>query len=352
VSFAVTPAAGTPADPTTPIVVKASGGTLSAVTVTNNAKGTAVTGDLSTDKTTWTSNEVLGYGATYAVSVSGVDANGHSAQQHATVSTITPGKVAYPNMVPAPGSVASTGVGVGQPIVFQFDQPVANKAQVQQHLTVTTTPDQPGAWYWINNREVHYRAQNYWQAGTTIHVVAKVYGLDFGNGVFGAEDRDVTYHVHDSWIAKADANTEHMTIWHNGQQVGDMAVSMGKTATPTHNGAHVISFKGTPYVMNSCTYGVCPPDPKAYNATEYFVERISNDGEFVHENPNSVAAQGHTNVSHGCINLNPTDAQTFFNEFGIGDVVEVTNSVGPNLPLFDTYGDWLVPWSTWSAGNA
>jgi hypothetical protein len=37
---------------------------------------------------------------------------------------------------------------------------------------------------------------------------------------------------------------------------------------------------------------------------------------------------------------------------GIGDVVEVTNSGGPKLQLWDRYGDWAVSWSTWEAGNA
>lgn len=352
VRMAVTPADATPINPTTPIVVKATGGKLTSVTVANAATGAKVTGDLSADGLTWTSNEPLGYRGTYSVDAVGADPAGRTNEQKSTVTTISPAKVAFPNMVPGPSSVAGTGVGVGQPVVFQFDQAVANKAAVQQALTVTTTPSQPGAWYWISSREVHYRAQNYWQAGTTIHVAAKIYGLDFGNGVFGAEDRDVTMHVHDSWVAKADAATSHMGIFHNGALVQTMAVSMGKDATPTQNGPHVISAKQTPYVMDSCTYGVCPPDPRAYNATEFFTERISNDGEFVHENPNSVAAQGHTNVSHGCINLNPTDAQTFYNEFGLGDVVEVTHSVGGLLPLADTYGDWEVSWSTWSAGNA
>jgi lipoprotein-anchoring transpeptidase ErfK/SrfK len=350
VQIAVTPAGATPINPTTPIVVKATGGKLTSVTVANAATGAKVTGDLSADGLTWTSNMELGYKASYSVDAVGAGTDGRTNEQKSTVTTISPAKVAYPNMVPAPSSLPS--VGVGQPVVFQFDQAVANKQAVQQALTVTTTPSQPGAWYWISDREVHYRAQSYWQAGTTIHVVAKVYGLDFGNGVYGAEDRDVTMHVHDSWVAKADAASSHMGIYHNGALVQTMAVSMGKDATPTHNGPHVISAKQNPYVMNSCTYGVCPPNPQAYNATEFFTERISNDGEFVHENPNSVAAQGHTNVSHGCINLNPTDAQTFFNEFGIGDVVEVTNSVGGLLPLSDTYGDWEVPWATWSAGNA
>jgi lipoprotein-anchoring transpeptidase ErfK/SrfK len=131
-----------------------------------------------------------------------------------------------------------------------------------------------------------------------------------------------------------------------------MPISMVKTATPTHVGIHVISAKNQKVQMNSCSYGVCPPDPRAYNETEYWAERISNDGEFVHENPATVGVQGASNVSHGCINLSEANAKWFFQHLGIGDVVEVTNSGGPKLPLWDLYGDWAVSWSTWKAGNA
>jgi lipoprotein-anchoring transpeptidase ErfK/SrfK len=97
---------------------------------------------------------------------------------------------------------------------------------------------------------------------------------------------------------------------------------------------------------------VCPPNPNAYRENESFAERISEDGEFVHENPASVAQQGSANVSHGCINLNRDDAAWFFQTFGLGDVVEVVHSGGPVLPITDTFGDWEVPWATWQAGSA
>ncbi|HEX3650679.1 MAG TPA: Ig-like domain-containing protein [Pseudonocardiaceae bacterium] len=337
-------------NPTTPIVVKADHGTLSSVTMVNTVKGTHVTGDFSADKTTWTSNEDLGYGATYSVSAVAANTDGRSVTRQSTVSTLSPAKVAYPNMIPAPSSV--TSIGVGQPVVFQFDQPVANKKAVQDALTVKTSPSQDGAWYWISDRQVDYRAESFWQAGTTIDVTAKVYGLDFGNGVYGAEDRQVTFHVHDAWIAKADGHTEKMNIYDNGHLVKTMPISMGKQSTPTKVGTHVISSRNQKVQMNSCTYGVCPPDPRAYNETEYWAERISNSGEFVHENPATVGSQGSTNVSHGCINLSEANAEWFFHHLGIGDVVEVTNSGGPKMPIWDMYGDWALSWSTWEAGNA
>jgi lipoprotein-anchoring transpeptidase ErfK/SrfK len=348
VKIDVTPA-GDNISPVNPVVVKASGGTLDSVTVTNSAKGTKVKGSYSDDKTTWTASEPLAYNAAYAVAVSAVTGDGKKTDQNSTVKTLAPKATAFPSFIPAP---SVTDVGVGQPIVVKFDKDITDKATAEKALKVTSTPEQTGGWYWISKREVHYRPKDYWKAGTTIKVHAGVYGVDLGGGTYGETDRDLNLKVHDSWVAKADGNTAHMLIYQNGAMVKDMPISMGKDATPTHLGAHVISDKQRDYTMDSCTYGVCPPDPKAYRSVEHFAERMSNDGEFVHENPNSVGAQGSSNVSHGCINLNAANASWFFDHFGLGDVVEVTNSNGPKLPVWDTYGDWAVAWADWQAGSA
>ncbi|MGW4402343.1 Ig-like domain-containing protein [Amycolatopsis nivea] len=350
-SVSIEPANASGISPSTPIVVKAANGKLTDVTVTS-AKGKAVAGEFSPDKLSWTTTEVLGYGGTYQVKAHAQGADGKTVEQQGQVTTLSPKKQANANLIPAPNAVKSTGVGVGQPIVFSFGVPVKNKAAVEKALTVESSPKQDGSWYWMDDKNVHYRPKEYWKPGTTLTVNAKIYGVDFGNGVYGADDRTETYKVHDSWIAKADGNSEQMQIFHNGSMVKSMPISMGKDATPTHLGPHVISDKQANYTMDSCTYGVCPPDPKAYRSNEKFSERISNDGEFVHENPNSVGQQGSSNVSHGCINLNAANAEWFFNNFGLGDVVEVTNSGGPQLPVWDLYGDWSKSWTDWQKGSA
>jgi lipoprotein-anchoring transpeptidase ErfK/SrfK len=347
VKIDVTPA-GDNVSPVNPIVVKATGGTLDSVTVTNSGKGTQVKGSYSPDKTSWTTSEPLAYGAAYAVTANAVTPDGKKSDQNASVKTLTPKTTAFPSFIPAP---SVTNVGVGQPLVVKFDKDVTDKAATEKALTVTATPSQPGGWYWISKRELHYRPKVYWQAGTTIKLHAGVYGVDLGGGTYGQTDRDLNLKVHDAWVAKADGNTEQMQILQNGTVVKTMPISMGKDATPTHLGAHVISDKQRDYTMDSCTYGVCS-GPQAYKSVEHFAERISNDGEFVHENPNSVGQQGSANVSHGCINLNGANASWFFDHFGLGDVVEVTNSGGPQLPVWDTYGDWAVSWADWQAGSA
>lgn len=346
------PAGGSP---TEPITVTATGGTLQSV-VAALPNGVQLNGAFGAGKTSWKTTTGLAFGKSYAVTVKATNPTGQVTSMTKTVSTATPSAYAFPSFVPA---ASATNIGVGQPIRVQFMQspadtkpiPVSDHAAIQKLLTVTSSPAQPGAWYWITSNTVDYRPQNFWKPGTTITLHANIEGASFGKGAYGEKDRTATYRVHDSWVAKADGNAHQMMIYHNDQYVKTMNVSLGSTQYPTHVGTHVISAKANPYTMNSCTFGLCPPAKGAYISKEYYANRISNDGEFVHENPKSILAQGHSNVSHGCINLNPTDAQWFYSHFGVGDVVEVTHSGGKQLPLDDLWGDWSVDWSAWKAGN-
>ncbi|MCF7550041.1 Ig-like domain-containing protein [Pseudonocardia sp. WMMC193] len=342
----VTPASDL--NPTTPITVTVADGTAQAVRVTD-PKGKAVEGTLAPDGRTWTSTGELAYATTYAVGVDTLDRDRAPGHTDATVTTIAPKAQAYPSFVPAPNSVPS--VGVGQPLVVRFDHPITDRAAAEKALTVTTSPVQVGAWYWISDTEVHYRAAQYWQAGTTITLKAAMFGVDLGDGVYGSTDRTLKLAVHDAWVAKADGATEQMQIFDNGALVKTMNISLGAPGFPSHTGPHVISDKQPSIIMDSCTYGVCAGQPGYYKEKVDLDLRISNDGEFVHSAPWSVGQQGNENVSHGCVNLAPADAQWFFDHFGIGDVVEITNSGGPPLPVYDTYGDWELSWAQWQTGS-
>jgi hypothetical protein len=61
-----------------------------------------------------------------------------------------------------------------------------------------------------------------------------------------------------------------------------------------------------------------------------------------------VSHQGSANVSHGCINLSPADAQAFFDFSRVGDIVIVTG--GPRPPAFGDHGvmDWSTNWSEYT----
>ncbi|HEY0813330.1 MAG TPA: Ig-like domain-containing protein [Pseudonocardia sp.] len=335
--------------PADPIVVHVAQGVATKVTVTNKSSGAVVAGTLTADGTTWTSTQPLAYAAAYVVGVDAKGADGTASHQDVPVSTLSPAVQAFPSFIPPP---SQSTVGVGQPIVVKFNHPVHDRAATQRALTVTSSPAQTGSWYWFSDTEVHYRPQTYWAAGSTITLKANVYGVDLGGGVFGETDRTETIHVHDAWVAKANGASEQMQIFDNGSLIKTMPISLGSPGFPSHLGPHVISDKQPSVIMDSCTYGVCQGQPGYYKEKVDLDERISDDGEFVHSAPWSVGSQGGANVSHGCVNLSPANAQWFFDHFSIGDVVEVTNSGGQQLPLDDTYGDWELAWPQWLKGSA
>ena len=88
------------------------------------------------------------------------------------------------------------------------------------------------------------------------------------------------------------------------------------------------------------------------NILENWAVRISNNGEFIHANPNTVGDQGNTNVSHGCVNLSTANAKAYYDSALYGDPVDVT---GTNVQLSAADGDlfdWTVSWSEWQALSA
>ncbi|WP_137120862.1 L,D-transpeptidase [Segeticoccus rhizosphaerae] len=347
VAITVRPRASNDISPVTPIVVTASEGRLRSVAVTDDA-GHHVPGDFAQDHHRWTSHGDLDFGTDYRVRTVGLNGDGRTSRDATTVSTLSPRSTAYAQVVPAP-EIVGDQVGIGLPIGVQFTKPVTDRKAALEQLHVTSTPAQPGAWRWIDDQHVHYRPKHFWKPGTTIHLRADVFGTDLGGGVYGAADNEATYHVHDAWVARANGATKTLTVYHQGHRVRSLPISLGKPDMPTHSGIHVISSKQQKVVMDSCTYGVCS-GPKAYKLTEYWALRISNSGEYVHENPESVAEQGSRNVSHGCINLSPANAKWFYRHFGIGDVVEVSHSGGKALPVWDVYGDWSLSWGQYRQG--
>jgi lipoprotein-anchoring transpeptidase ErfK/SrfK len=348
-AIAITSAGATQLNPAVPVSVEVAHGTLQSVQVIDSKTGKPLAGEMAAGGASWHTTVGLSYADSYQVSATAVGSDGQVVHQSGTVATVKPAVQAYPSFIPAPGQ---SSVGVGQPLVVKFDHPVSDKAAAERALTVTTSPEQAGSWYWISPSEVHYRPESYWKPGTTIQLNASMFGVDLGKGTFGQTNRSETIHVHDSWVAKADGRSETMQIFHNGSLVNTMPISLGSPGHPSHSGPHVISDKQPSITMDSCTYGVCQGDPGYYKEKVDLDERISNDGEFVHAAPWSVGQQGSDNVSHGCVNLSPTNAQWFFDHFNVGDVVEITNSGGPTLPVYDTYGDWAVSWAQWQDGSA
>ena len=222
-------------------------------------------------------------------------------------------------------------VGVGQPVAIKFDENITNRAAAEKAIAITADPPVEGAFYWLNNREVRWRPEHFWKPGTAVDVAVNTYGVDLGDGMFGEDNVRTHFTIGDEIIATADDNTKILTIRVNGEVVKSMPTSMGKDSTPTASGIYIVGARFKHIIMDSSTYGVPVNSPNGYRTDVDWATQMSYSGVFVHSAPWSVGAQGHTNTSHGCLNVSPSNAEWFYDHIKRGDVVEVLNTVGPPL---------------------
>ncbi|MCW2676082.1 MAG: uncharacterized protein JWR70_1122 [Modestobacter sp.] len=351
---ALTPADGSvDLPPGTPVQVTVTDGDLRDVTVAA-ADGMKVSGEVAPSAgdpatSVWTPKSPLAYGTRYTLTAKAANATKDIATVTSTFTTVTPRTVSTPSIGPLDG----TTVGVGMPIRVFFDQPVTDKAAVEKHLTVKSSRSTDGTWNWLSDSEVHFRPSTYWPAQTDVTLSAALFGVDFGDGIWGEKDRTVSFHVGASHVSVADAAAHTLTVKDGGTVVQTYPMSAGSSANPTRNGAHVVLQSYRNITMDSSTFGLAVDAPGGYRSDVEYAVRISNNGEFVHAAPWSVGHQGSSNVSHGCVNLSTDRAAWFFGFSQPGDVVEVVNSIGPTLSRVDgDIYDWAIPWSQWTAGSA
>ncbi len=347
----VTPADGTgDVSPIAPLEISVADGELAEVSVVDGA-GTPVAGDVAeapgdTGPEVWTPQAPLAYGTTYTLTATATNTADEETQATATFTTVTPAAVSTPSVGPLDGQT----VGVGMPIRVYFDDPVADKAAVERNLVVTSSTPTDGVWSWVDDSEVHFRPSQYWPANIDVRVDANLYGVDFGEGVWGEKDRTVEFSIGDRHVSIADASTYTMDVYDGDQLVQTFPISAGSPDNPSYNGPHVVTEMNRDRVMDSSTYGVPVDSPEGYRTPVEYAVRISDSGEFVHAAPWSVAQQGNTNVSHGCINLSTERAAWFFDFSVPGDVVEIRGSTAGTLA--SDIDDWTVPWDEWQAGSA
>lgn len=346
--LAVTPPLGTrDFAPSVPVRVEVTGGRLGQVTVTNS-DGKVVPGTMAPDGTSWQGSELLGYDRTYTVAASAVNADGAGASVRGMWHTVTPRTLTYASVLP---NDAAPVVGVGQPISVRFDEDVTDRAAVEKQLVVTSTPPVAGSWYWYSDREVHYRPQKFWPANTHVVLDARIYGVNVGANVYGQEDRHIEFDVRDAMVAQVSDDDLQLRAYRNGELVRTMPTAMGKAGFETYSGTYVVMDQSRRYTMDSSTYGLPIDDPNGYRTEVEYASRLSNTGIFVHAAPWSVGDQGVRDVSHGCLNVSTADAAWFYQNFGRGDVVEVTGTGVPMRPD-DGFGDWNISWADWQAGSA
>jgi len=248
---------------------------------------------------------------------------------------LTPPGVAVPQIAPeppapfsAPSVNPSSGetVGVAQPIIIRFNEPVGDRAAAERAIRITSQPPVDGHFYWASDTQVRWKPFQFWPANTSVTVKAG--------------DTTSSFTIGDALVTVADNNTKTITITRNGEVVRTMPTSFGKPGYDTPNGTYIVGEKYRDMYMDSSTYGVPVDAPEGYRTYVEYATRMSNSGIFLHAAPWSEWAQGNTNVSHGCLNVSTEDGRWFYENAKKGDPVIVQNTAGGTLNGWDGLGDW------------
>lgn len=344
------------------VKVTATVGTLTDVRM-ENEQGRVVAGRMVGDGRAWEPAEPLGYGRSYRLSATGRGADARTVTSISEFSTVAPQTQVGVRLGMTNGASLSEGgvYGVGTVIVAAFDADIPDRAAAESRLTVKTSPHLAGSWMWVNDRKAHWRPREYFPSGTEVTVKADLYGTDLGGGLFGEQDKQVSFRIGPSRVAVADDTTKQVSVYENGSLVRTMPTSMGRGGTQTvagktiafwtQPGVYTVMEKQNPVLMDSSTYGLPVDSASGYKISVPHAVRISPDGIYLHEREATVWAQGNTNVSAGCLNLSAENAEWYYEFANPGDVVEVRNTGGAPLEQWQN-GDWSVPWDEWVSGSA
>lgn len=331
-----------------PVVVVAGAGRLTAVRVTN-ANGIPVTGTFASPGKRWRSSGPLAAGNVYRVAATVEGSSGVKATSTSTFRSLTPFANVDATVFPGDGLT----VGIAQPIVIRFNHFIddaAARAAVLDHFIITESRPVPGGWHWFSANELHFRPETFWPAGEKVTLTADLSGWNAGSGLWGHGVLLTHFTIGDAHVAFANLATDQMTVSDNGRVVATYAFSGGRTQYPTMNGIHIVLDRESVVHMVSSTNGIPVNSPDGYDELVYSDVHITDSGEYVHAAPWSVGSQGHTNVSHGCINLSPADALTFFAFSRVGDVVAVVGGPRPPAPGDHGVMDWDTTWHDWTPG--
>jgi lipoprotein-anchoring transpeptidase ErfK/SrfK len=339
----ITPAPGTKdVNPSSGITVSAlNGGKVTKVTV--HTSGDKVTGVLGDGGKTWHSAWALDTAQSYVVTAAGTDTQGHPVIATSAFNTLTPSRTFHAQIFEAQNAT----YGVGMPIMLSFDQPITNKAAVEQSLVLTTSKPVIGAWAWDGDQQLYFRPRDYWPANTTVSFTGHLNGVQAAAGVYGTHTLTQTFNIGQSVVAVASTSAHYTLIYVDGKLKYNWPISTGRTTMPTPNGTYLTVQKANPVRMIGGKKGT----PSYYNELVNWAVRFTYSGDYYHSAPWSVVDQGTTNVSHGCVNLPPEDAQIYYQMAVPGDPITITNS--PKAGKWDDgWTQWFYGWSQYLQGSA
>ena len=341
VRLSILPASGsTDIAPDRGITVTAAGGRISRVIVRGG--GDSVTGTFNPAGTVWHSTWALDVSRRYTVLATAVGRSGAPVTRTDSFRTFTPKATFRAQIVEGYRQT----YGVGMPIVVYFDRPIANRAAVERALEVKTSKPVMGAWYWDGSCRLapeclYFRPRRYWPAHTQVSFTGHLNGVEGAPGVWGHHTLTQTFQIGSPLIVVASTARHFMNVYRDGKLFAHWPISSGRPGDDTPNGTYVTIEKANPVDMVGPGYNIEVP----------WSVRFTFSGDYLHDAYWSVGEQGFTNVSHGCVNMSPADAEIYYKMAVPGDPVKITGS--PRAGTWDNgWTMWFLPWGLWLRGSA
>jgi lipoprotein-anchoring transpeptidase ErfK/SrfK len=330
------------AAPNKGITVRVENGKIGHVTVT--AHGDPVTGAVSHGGTVWHSQWALNVDKRYTVTATATNSAGKAVTATSSFRTLTPSQTFRTLILES----YHQAYGVGMPILLEFDHPIAKRfrAGIERSLQITTSKRVVGAWYWDDRCGMaptclYFRPRTYWPAHTKVSFTGHLNGVEGAPGLYGNHTLTQSFSIGRSLIVTASTSDHFMHVYRNGHLIHRWPISTGRPGDNTPNGTYLTIDKGNPVDMKGPGYNIEVP----------WSVRITWSGDYLHDAYWSVGEQGFTNVSHGCVNMPPAAAETYYNMEVPGDPVTITGS-----PVGGTWGNgwtqWFLTWKQLVAGSA
>jgi len=220
----------TPADgaamvaPDAQVQITASGGTLTQVTVASG--DSAVTGQYGPGSTSWSTRWGLKPATSYTVTAVASNSQGAAATEVTHFTTSSAARILKVSSI-TPGSGET--VGVGMPIIVDFNYGVASsdRAAVEHALEVSSDAPVTGAWFWASDSEVVFRTKSYWPAREQVLLTAHLTGVRGGPGLWGGSDLSHSFTIGDSHLVTVNLKTDQARFYTNGSLARTIPVSGG-----------------------------------------------------------------------------------------------------------------------------
>src|SRR6266702_2913836 len=150
-----------------------------------------------------------------------------------------------------------------------------------------------------------------------------------------------TFYIGASLVAIGNTATHRTQIYYNGKLRYNWPISSGRPGDDTPDGSYLTIEKANPVEMKGPGYDLWVP----------WSVRFTFSGDYYHDAYWSVGQQGFDNVSHGCVNLSPAHAETYYKLAVPGDPITIVGS--SRAGTWDNgWTEWFLSWPRYLQGSA